>query len=456
MTDPDDSEFRDLMHGSTSNLSPDVATLVAGGAARGRSRRRRHLVGTTALTVLSVGAVASGSALLASGGGEQARDGGFAGGGRSLVDASVATHDATHRVLAEDRFADVLAAMLPQDGGASYAGVGTLGSAGGGGQMLSTSLGFRGGEVSVTASDGALAGPVAVAEGETPPEPTPHAGPESACRAAEGDAVLAVTIGCREVENGDWALTAVGPIQVGMSGYAPDPLLCKKPCDVSFVDPGAPSGSSDGGSTVSLFTTDGWQIAASATAPADSDEPVLGDADLRLMAQDGDWFLAPGEEPPAPPTRGSADPDGSVGSIDSGGSDVPIASDRSPVEADRLPEIFADLLPGRVGQVDVEGSDPDRPAAKFGWDGYDVVVSVGPVTDPTCEGSDAEACESPQDGSAAGFGGGPADAPKDLAAEFYTADGWLVRLEVSELDPRATLSAEQLLDAAGSTEWFRE
>lgn len=52
----------DFLREVTDDLHPDVDRLVAGGVARGRVRRRRHLVGTAVVAVAVIGVVGAGAA----------------------------------------------------------------------------------------------------------------------------------------------------------------------------------------------------------------------------------------------------------------------------------------------------------------------------------------------------------------------------------------------------------
>lgn len=51
----------DFLRGVTDDLHPDVDRLVAGGIARGRARRRRHLAGTAVAAVAVIGVVGAGA-----------------------------------------------------------------------------------------------------------------------------------------------------------------------------------------------------------------------------------------------------------------------------------------------------------------------------------------------------------------------------------------------------------
>ncbi|MEJ7833165.1 MAG: hypothetical protein WKF79_09640 [Nocardioides sp.] len=52
-----------LMHDSTADLAPDVASLIEGGVARGQGRRRRRRIGTTLGAVVVIGVIAAGAAI---------------------------------------------------------------------------------------------------------------------------------------------------------------------------------------------------------------------------------------------------------------------------------------------------------------------------------------------------------------------------------------------------------
>jgi hypothetical protein len=59
-----DQHVSTLLRDATEDLSPDVARLVAGGAARGRARRRRHRAGTTLAAVAVIGVIGAAASVL--------------------------------------------------------------------------------------------------------------------------------------------------------------------------------------------------------------------------------------------------------------------------------------------------------------------------------------------------------------------------------------------------------
>ncbi|KQY57136.1 hypothetical protein [Nocardioides sp. Root140] len=61
MTNHHEPGVQDLLHRATGDLTPDVETLVAGGIARGRTRRQRRRVGTTIASVAAVGVIGAGA-----------------------------------------------------------------------------------------------------------------------------------------------------------------------------------------------------------------------------------------------------------------------------------------------------------------------------------------------------------------------------------------------------------
>ncbi|WP_067432329.1 hypothetical protein [Nocardioides jensenii] len=64
MTNHQEPGVQDLLHRATGDLSPDVETLVAGGIARGRTRRQRRRVGTAIASVAAVGVIGAGAVVV--------------------------------------------------------------------------------------------------------------------------------------------------------------------------------------------------------------------------------------------------------------------------------------------------------------------------------------------------------------------------------------------------------